>query len=353
MNKKLIKEDITNMKYLFGYKAGKVISEQEHPELGESNPFRRNNGLDEYDFPEELNDRLNNIYDLLDEAMEDPDNDPSDYEDIYDFASVVISQVLNRLRDELGEDFEEYEDDVDDYLRNNEDEYIFDYYNSNSDFEDDEDDDEDDDGTWVFRPYEDNDRRDEMTEQEEPETDRYMFFSNLEQIHRQMGILLEKDPEMISEILDNGHDWAQDHISTAKESIDQVFDFIMNEENGDDEENFEMIMNEDLEFEEETMESILEKHNLLDNTHLVRGNMVMFRTQSSEVIQSFLHILPLLTDLQLLTIENCESADFSDVDICGLPKLSFINLTGTENNFDEQGFECSDKQEEGFYFIND
>jgi prephenate dehydrogenase len=80
---------------------------------------------------------------------------------------------------------------------------------------------------------------DTLFEQEEPETDRYMFFSNLEQIHRQMGILLEKDPEMIHSILENGHDWAQDHIATAKESIDQVFDFIMNEENGDDEEDFE------------------------------------------------------------------------------------------------------------------
>ena len=235
MNKKLIKEDITNMKYLLGYKPGRVISEQEHPELEESNPFRNNNGLDEYDFPEELKDRLNNIYDLLDEAMEDPDNNPSDYEDMYDFASVVISQVLNRLRDEFDEDFEEYEDDVDDYLRNNEDEYIFDYYNSNTDFDEEEDEEDD----FNFLPDEDNDHRDEMTEQEEPETDRYMFFSNLEQIHRQMGILLEKDPEMISKMLDNGHDWAQDHISTAKESIDQVFDFIMNEENDEGNEDFE------------------------------------------------------------------------------------------------------------------
>ena len=79
----------------------------------------------------------------------------------------------------------------------------------------------------------------EMSEQEEPENDRYMFFSNLEQIHRQTGILLEKDPDMISEILDNGHDWAQDHIATAKESIDQVFDFLMNEEKGDGDEDFE------------------------------------------------------------------------------------------------------------------
>jgi prephenate dehydrogenase len=78
-----------------------------------------------------------------------------------------------------------------------------------------------------------------ISEQEQPETDRYMFFSNLEQIHRQTGILLEKDPEMISNILENGHDWAQDHIATSKESIDQVFDFLMNEENGDDVEDFE------------------------------------------------------------------------------------------------------------------
>jgi hypothetical protein len=78
-----------------------------------------------------------------------------------------------------------------------------------------------------------------ISEQEQPETDRYMFFSNLEQIHRQTGILLEKDPEMISNILENGHDWAQDHIATSKESIDQVFDFLMNEEKGDGDDDFE------------------------------------------------------------------------------------------------------------------
>jgi hypothetical protein len=71
------------------------------------------------------------------------------------------------------------------------------------------------------------------------QSDRYMFFSNLEQIHRQTGLLLERSEEEIYQILENGHDWAQDHIATAKESIDQVFDFIMNEENGDSDEDFE------------------------------------------------------------------------------------------------------------------
>jgi hypothetical protein len=132
MEKKLINEDIQNMKYLFGYKPGRVISEQ------------------------------------------DIDYTTDDYLDTTEMD----------------------EEDIDESFGN----------------------------------------ENEIFEQEEPENDRYMFFSNLEQIHRQMGILLDKDPEMIHSILENGHDWAQDHIATAKESIDQVFDFIMNEENGDDNE---------------------------------------------------------------------------------------------------------------------
>ena len=64
---------------------------------------------------------------------------------------------------------------------------------------------------------------------EDKDSSRYMFFGNLEQIRRQAGLLLDMDEEEIEKILENGHDWAQDHIATAKESIDQVFDFLMNE----------------------------------------------------------------------------------------------------------------------------
>jgi hypothetical protein len=60
-----------------------------------------------------------------------------------------------------------------------------------------------------------------------------MFFSNLEQMKRQCEILLGKDKQMIESILDNGHDWAQDHIAEAKNNMDQVFDFIMNEIEGE------------------------------------------------------------------------------------------------------------------------
>ena len=59
-------------------------------------------------------------------------------------------------------------------------------------------------------------------------TENYVFFSNLKQLHRQCQVLLELDPMVVEEILQNGHDWADDHVTVAKENIDQVFDFLMN-----------------------------------------------------------------------------------------------------------------------------
>ena len=71
---------------------------------------------------------------------------------------------------------------------------------------------------------------------------RYMFFQNLEQMKRQCEMLLELDKSQIESILDNGHDWAQDHIAEAKNNLDQVFDFLMNETKKD---GMELSMNVD------------------------------------------------------------------------------------------------------------
>jgi hypothetical protein len=65
-----------------------------------------------------------------------------------------------------------------------------------------------------------------LKEQEEVN---YMLFSNLEQIKRQCEMMLEMDPQMIDQLINNGHDWADDHITEAKVNIDQVFDFFKNE----------------------------------------------------------------------------------------------------------------------------
>ena len=75
---------------------------------------------------------------------------------------------------------------------------------------------------------------------QEQKNERYMFFSNLEQMKRQCEMLLDLDESQIESILDNGHDWAQDHISEAKNNMDQVFDFLMNEINGGEEETMDV-----------------------------------------------------------------------------------------------------------------
>jgi len=81
-----------------------------------------------------------------------------------------------------------------------------------------------------------------IRETQEEKSSRYMFFSNLQQMRRQCDMLLEMDHSMIENILENGHDWAQDHIAEAKNNMDQVFDFLMNETKKD---NMNMSMNFD------------------------------------------------------------------------------------------------------------
>ena len=90
-----------------------------------------------------------------------------------------------------------------------------------------------------------------LSEESEKHSSRYMFFSNLEQMKRQCEMLLDMDENEIESILENGHDWAQDHISEAKNNMDQVFDFLMNETKS---ENYDEIIDEDS--DEENDESL-------------------------------------------------------------------------------------------------
>jgi hypothetical protein len=94
------------------------------------------------------------------------------------------------------------------------------------------------------------------------ESVRYMFFSNLEQMRRQCGLLLDLDRNMVEEILSNGHDWAQDHIAEAKNNMDQVFDFLMNETKKD---GMELSMNVD-------DGDMMENDNVLDDMSMAMDN---------------------------------------------------------------------------------
>jgi hypothetical protein len=56
----------------------------------------------------------------------------------------------------------------------------------------------------------------------------YMFFANLENLMKQSEQLLLLDEQMVDDVLMDGHDWAEDHISSAKENVEQVHDFLKN-----------------------------------------------------------------------------------------------------------------------------
>ncbi len=57
----------------------------------------------------------------------------------------------------------------------------------------------------------------------------YMFFGNLKIIKKYVDAMLQMDPKQVQEILNDGHDWAADHIATSKDDVQEVGDFLMNE----------------------------------------------------------------------------------------------------------------------------
>lgn len=56
----------------------------------------------------------------------------------------------------------------------------------------------------------------------------YMFFGNLQTIHRLASEILQMDQSKVNQLLDGGHNWAEDHITTAKVQVTQVYNFLMN-----------------------------------------------------------------------------------------------------------------------------
>jgi hypothetical protein len=66
-----------------------------------------------------------------------------------------------------------------------------------------------------------------MTEKLNENSEKYMFFQNLETIKKEVEEMLSLDPQMVDAILANGHDWAADHIATSKDDIEEVHNFLM------------------------------------------------------------------------------------------------------------------------------
>ena len=65
----------------------------------------------------------------------------------------------------------------------------------------------------------------------------YMFFKNLYTMKRCIDEIMAMDKEQVDEMIEKGHDWASDHISSAKDDLQEVSDWLRYEiDNHDDEE---------------------------------------------------------------------------------------------------------------------
>jgi hypothetical protein len=122
----LLNEELNNIKYLFGYKPGKVISEQDNT-------------------PIEIRRRIPEISQKFDEMLDSIDNNPNDFSDEFEYADNMISWTLDELiRDSNDNYYEDNEDDVKDFIKNMYGDFLFDRYysevNDDDDYEDDEED---------------------------------------------------------------------------------------------------------------------------------------------------------------------------------------------------------------------
>ena len=58
----------------------------------------------------------------------------------------------------------------------------------------------------------------------------YMFFGNLKTIKRLVDEMLEMDEAEVDSMLTNGHNWALDHITSSKDDVEEVFNFLAGHE---------------------------------------------------------------------------------------------------------------------------
>jgi hypothetical protein len=65
---------------------------------------------------------------------------------------------------------------------------------------------------------------------------------------------------------------------------------------------------------------------------------------NSRQVRKILRNLP--DSLKFLALRDCDFADFDGIDLCSFNDLKNVNLIGTENNLEEQGYECLDKWDE-------
>lgn len=71
--------------------------------------------------------------------------------------------------------------------------------------------------------------KNEGSHKEEGEKQYYMFFQNLASIKHYIEEISKMNPDDVDALLRNGHDWAADHITSAKDDVQEVAEWIRNE----------------------------------------------------------------------------------------------------------------------------
>ena len=84
-------------------------------------------------------------------------------------------------------------------------------------------------GGYVYPSVVGEDDDDNIGARDGNEESNYMFFSNLKRIQELSKMILSMDRKEIDKMLNQGHDWANDHITTAKTNLDHVFGFFKGE----------------------------------------------------------------------------------------------------------------------------
>lgn len=81
--------------------------------------------------------------------------------------------------------------------------------------------------------YPDKKQWDKLTSEEEEDTQsqNYMFWQNLKTIHHACSELLAMDKNKIDDIIANGHAWAVDHIATSADDMEEVYHFFESNDN--------------------------------------------------------------------------------------------------------------------------
>lgn len=68
----------------------------------------------------------------------------------------------------------------------------------------------------------------DMNENKNSGLSNYMFFENLKTIKAHIDTMLSMDEKEVDAIITNGHDWIQDHVTSSKDDIEEVCNFLCN-----------------------------------------------------------------------------------------------------------------------------